>query len=72
VNVSNKAELKQQLIRAQAQKDLEVFIEKQERVKARQAAEALQVVILCMPPSEHTTFVMIHHGMDVLFIHIHT
>jgi len=45
VNVSNKAELKQQLIRAQAQKDLEVFLEKQERVKARQAAEALQVVI---------------------------
>ena len=43
VNVSNKAELKQQIIRAQAKKDLDVYLEQQELVKARQAAEAFQV-----------------------------
>ena len=44
VNVSNKAQLKQQIIRAQAKKDLDVYLEQQERIKARQAAEAFQVL----------------------------
>jgi len=47
VNVSNKAQLKQQIIRAQAKKDLDVYLEQQERIKARQAAEAFQVLCVC-------------------------
>ncbi len=44
MNVSNKAQHRQQVIRAQARKKTDEFLKKQKEFKARKAAEALQVV----------------------------